>query len=138
MSSRAVRFAIAIVRGWTRLYTWRLPAAAREDRRAEIESDLWEFQQDSHSYHGLNPAVHTLIRLLLGIPDDLQWRTAHAAPTGRTLRIAAALAAAVLLLAALEILDLMRPRRLPLPPVDPRPNVSLTPSALQPSSKPNR
>ena len=131
-------FAIAVVRGWTRLYTWRLPAAAREGRRAEIESDLWEFQQDSDSHRRLNPAVHTLIRLLLGIPDDLRWRTSHACSRGRTLRIAAALGAAVLLLAALGILDLMRTRKLPLPPAAPRPDVSLTPAALQPLSKPNR
>jgi hypothetical protein len=138
MSSRAVRFVITIVRGWTRLYTWRLPAAVRDVRRAEIESDLWEFQHDSDSHRRLNPAVHTLIRLLLGVPDDLQWRTAHAFPRGRTLRIAVALAAAVLLLAALGILDLMRTRRLPLPPVEPRPDASLMPAALQPSSTPNR
>ena len=138
MRSRVVGFAIAIVRGWTRLYTWRLPAAVRDVRRAEIESDLWESQQDSDSHHRLNPAVHMLLRLLLGIPDDLQWRTAHASPRGRTVRIAAALAAAVLLLAALGLLDLMRTRKLPLPPGDPRPDVSLTPAALQPSSTPNR
>ena len=130
--------ALAVVRGWTRLYTWRLPAATREIRRAEIESDLWEFQQDSDGPRGLNPAVHTLIRLLLGIPDDLRWRTDHVSSRGKTLRIAAALVAAVLLLAALGILDLMRTRKLPLPPDDPRPDVSLTPVALQPSSKPNR
>lgn len=138
MRSRLVGFAIAAVRSWTRLYTWRLPAAVRGVRRAEIESDLWESQQDSDNHRRLNPAVHTLIRLLLGVPDDLRWRTAHASSRGRTLWMAAALTAAVLFLAALGILDLMRTRKLPLPPAAPRPDVSLTPAALHTSSKPNR
>lgn len=133
-----MRFAIAVVRAWTRLYTWRLPAAVRKARRAEIESDLWEFQRDSDNHRHLNPAVHTLIRLLLGVRDDLHWRRAHASFRGRTLRIAAALTATVLFLAALWVLDLMRTRKLPLPPAAPPPDVSFTPAALQPPSKPNR
>ena len=32
----------ALVRGWTWLYTCRLPDEMRETRRLEIESNLWE------------------------------------------------------------------------------------------------
>ena len=133
-----MRFAIAVVRAWTRLYTWRLPAAVREARRAEIESDLWEFQRDSDNHRHFNPAVHTLIRLLLGVPDDLHWRAAHASFRVRTLRIAAALTATVLFLAALWVLDLMRTRKLPLPPAAPPPRRFIHACSTSAPSKPNR
>jgi uncharacterized protein (TIGR03435 family) len=64
--------AASLVRGWARLYTSRLPAGVRERRRAEVESDLWESQQNEN---GRTPAgaLHVIVRLLLGIPDDLGW-----------------------------------------------------------------
>src|SRR5438094_8714239 len=46
MMSRLLRLAIAFVRKWTRVYTARMSPELREARRAEIESDLWEVQQD--------------------------------------------------------------------------------------------
>ena len=72
MTSLLTRSAASLVRGWTRLYTSRLPASVRERRRAEVESDLWESQQHQD---GCTPAaaLHVLARLLLGIPDDLGW-----------------------------------------------------------------
>jgi len=74
--SPSLSVALGIVRGWTRLYTARLPADAREERRAEIESDLWEFHEDARR-RGSSPtgiAILMLLRLVLGIHDDLIWR----------------------------------------------------------------
>ena len=62
------------MRGWTWLYTWRMSSPSRETRRAEIESDLWEFQCDAAEDHRLGSALHILVRLVIGIPDDLGWR----------------------------------------------------------------
>ena len=73
------RFAIAIVRAWTSLYTWRMSATLREERRAEIESDLWEFQHDRTESGSLEIAAQMLLRLVLGVPDDLGWRLEHTA-----------------------------------------------------------
>jgi TonB family protein len=71
MSDRR-RVAASCVRGWTRIYTWRLPRDAREARRAEVESDLWESAHDPDGViHG---GFHMLVRLLTGVPDDLGWR----------------------------------------------------------------
>jgi hypothetical protein len=68
--------AIGLVRGWTRLCTWRMDAACRDDRRAEIESDLWELHEDARrrrcSPEGI--AIHMLARLCAGVPHDLLWR----------------------------------------------------------------
>ena len=36
-----LRVAVWMVRGWSWLYTWRMPPAARDARLAESESDLW-------------------------------------------------------------------------------------------------
>ncbi len=66
--------AIACVRLWTRLYTSGLPPVVRNRRRAEIDSDLWEWRTDHAGEPGAPGAVHVLLRLLLGIPDDVAWR----------------------------------------------------------------
>jgi len=87
------RAAIAIVRAWTRIYTYGLPAGDRERRRAEIESDLWESAHDGTEQRLTTP--HIIRRLLLGIVDDLRWRVEAAPP--RRQAIAAVLTAAVLL-----------------------------------------
>jgi hypothetical protein len=70
MNSLVMGLAVNCVRGWTWLYTWRMPPAFRETRRAEIDSDLWEFQGDGAGDHRLGSALHILLRLLIGIPDD--------------------------------------------------------------------
>jgi hypothetical protein len=129
--------AAALVRRWTWLYTWPLPATVRQNRLAEIESDLWELQHEARSDR-LNPAVQMLVRLFLGIPDDLRWSIAQASWAGRTVRVAVAFVAAALLVLALGILDLMRTRRLPVPPAVPRPGVMLTPETGRPPFKPDR
>ena len=138
-ASLALGFATAIVRVWTRAYTWRLEPAVRDRRRAEIESELWEFQRDPE--RGAYPAVHTIARLLIGIPDDLSWRaecvSARRTPLRARLRIAAWTVATAVVIAALYILPLMtaatlpplpdKPRvRMPAPPPPPPPPVSYT------------
>ena len=108
------RFAVAVVRAWTRIYTWRLPPDLREARRAEIESDLWECQQDQNE-RGLTSAMHVFIRLMMGIPDDLGWRAEHADIGYSQLRrtLAASATAAALVLAALWAFTSLQPVELP-------------------------
>jgi len=68
--------ALAAARAWTRIYTARMAPAIRDARRSEIESDLWELHEDARR-RGASPtriAVHTLLRLVLGVGDDLLWR----------------------------------------------------------------
>jgi hypothetical protein len=104
-------FAFSLVRAWTALYTWRLPEPVREARRAEIESELWEFHADTDAGRGLNPAFHTLIRLVAGIPDDLIWRGENAAPFSAALRqFAIAGLAGALLVVAWTIASLQQPQ----------------------------
>jgi len=69
-------FAAACVRCWTRVYTWRLPDAVRDRRREEIESDLWESSQDPQMADR-QFVMQTMMRLAVGMADDLAWRRAQ-------------------------------------------------------------
>jgi hypothetical protein len=78
--SPALTLALAIVRGWTRVYTAGLPAAERDARRAEIDSDLWELHEDARRRHA-PPwwiAAHMICRVLLGFGHDIGWRAERA------------------------------------------------------------
>ena len=86
MRSVLLDVAVAAVRWWTRLYTWRMEPALGEARRAEIESDLWEFRQDRAHGSDVSPAAQVLVRLLRGVPADLAWRTEHTVAGERSLR----------------------------------------------------
>src|SRR4029077_8172215 len=72
-----LNIATAIVRAWTWLYTAGLDPDPRDDRRAQIESDLWDFKDDAaeQGVPEYSMAAHMLARVLLGVPDDLLWRT---------------------------------------------------------------
>ena len=72
--SRAMTLAVAVVKTWTRAYTWGVPSVWAEQRRADIECDLWEQQQDPNGARGVACAVHILARLVAGMTDDLRWR----------------------------------------------------------------
>jgi hypothetical protein len=72
--------AVSLTLWWTRLYTFGLPVAVREARRAEIESDLWESLHDPDVAH---PQI--LPRLAAGIVDDVCWRAAHLPNESRTM-----------------------------------------------------
>jgi hypothetical protein len=89
-TSRALRLAIAVVRLWTRLYTWRTPPQARDRRLEEIESDLWESGRDDDADRRRLPA-DVVLRLVLGIPDDLAWRIDQSNDSGRSRRFRLAL-----------------------------------------------
>ena len=62
------RFAVAtfLVRAWTRLYTLGVPVDLRDERRAEIESDLWESRQDAEAGGTASPALQIVLRLVRG------------------------------------------------------------------------
>lgn len=62
------------VRWWVSLYTWGLPPEVRHNRRAEIESDLWEQQSEVVGARTLAITTQVLARWLLGVPADLSWR----------------------------------------------------------------
>jgi uncharacterized protein (TIGR03435 family) len=57
-------------------------ANLRDQRRAEIDSDLWEFQHDDAANTGLGAAAHLMARVLAGVPDDLGWSLDQAAVAG--------------------------------------------------------
>jgi len=104
-----LQLAIAVVRAWTSLYTWRMSATLREERRAEIESDVWEFQHDRRKSGSLEVAAQMLLRLLLGMPDDLGWRLEHTALESErshgTILLAAGGIGALLFVCALSIIS---------------------------------
>src|SRR5437870_5699699 len=93
VTSPFVAVAVAAVRAWTRLYTWRLRTSLRDARRAEIESDLWELQHDPAARRGVSLAAHIAARLILGIPADMLWRAEHMASVGKPIRRVVALTA---------------------------------------------
>ena len=65
-----------LTRWWVRRYTWRLPAELQADRQGEIDSDLWEHQQDTAATgrRPIEAALEIFGRLVLGVPADLSWR----------------------------------------------------------------
>jgi hypothetical protein len=96
-----------------------MPPDLRDERRAESESDLWEFQQDEETKAGLGAAAHLVARLLAGIPDDLLWRSEHPSSRERRLGRTAALTTAGLLLALLWVFLQVRPAEPPHAPAPP-------------------
>jgi hypothetical protein len=76
MSTPIMKAAVGAVISWVRLYTIGLDADAKDARRAEIESDLWEHGAGNGA-EGVGPqttALQVLARLILGVPADLSWR----------------------------------------------------------------
>lgn len=70
------RSGTALVRTWVRAYTSGLPESAKSERRAELESDLWEQVHEDPASMAVGP--HILLRALLGVPADLTWRLEQA------------------------------------------------------------
>jgi len=75
-----------VVLGWVRLYTLGSEMGARNDRRAEIESDLWEHRNHVACEGEGSPvtSVSILGRWVAGIPADLSWRASQIGRSGRT------------------------------------------------------
>jgi hypothetical protein len=125
-NARVTALAVAAVRLWTWLYTSGLPVEVRNERRAEIASDLWECTHDPDGADDLRRPFHILLRLVRGVADDLRWRLARDRVTTAAVRVGAALTVALLVFITWWVLDLMRTRVLPVPP-DP-PSVSAPPA----------
>ncbi len=75
---------VALTRAWTAFYTSGLPGSVREERRTEIDCDLWEQQQLARLQHDTDIATARaiLLRFLTGMPADCAWR----AETGAMVR----------------------------------------------------
>jgi hypothetical protein len=71
-----MKLAIGLTRAWVRLYTKGLPPELRDDRRAEIESDLWEqgYDGEANGHDPQETGAEVLLRLVAGLPADLTWR----------------------------------------------------------------
>jgi len=97
---RLVPIVTALTRGWLRVYTCRLPVPVADERRAEIESDIWEMEHDPDVAGARLGGAIALARLVDGIPDDLAWRLDNAAIEEQLLvrRVFALTAAAMLVL----------------------------------------
>ena len=74
--SRGASVAVLFVRRWVSVYTFGLEPDVREERRAEMASDLWEHQQAGGL--GLRTTIEILVRSLLGSPADVSWRLEQA------------------------------------------------------------
>ena len=95
----APRLAASIVRLWTRAYTLGMPPEAAEARRREIDSDIWEEQNDPNP--GSRPTAFDLLqRLARGLPHDLIWRVEQMSFSGaharRTITVTATVAVVAL------------------------------------------
>lgn len=83
--SGVVRIVVNVARAWVRFYTSRMPPELRVIRRAEIDSDLWAHHKDAVE-EGLPPlitALQMLLRIWLGVLDDLSWCVEARQPTLR-------------------------------------------------------
>ena len=70
-----VSIAMSIVRAWTRLYTMSAPEGERDERRAEVLSDLHDHVSDSRGEGrgSAEVALQLLSRMVLGMRDDVAW-----------------------------------------------------------------
>jgi hypothetical protein len=66
----------AVVRRWVAVYTRGLPADVRQDRRDEIDDDLWsQLHESSDSGRADRSLAGEMVaRLVLGVPADVSWR----------------------------------------------------------------
>jgi len=64
------------VRRWVALYTRGLPAVIQQERRDEIDDDLWSHMQDAvgSTRAGESVAGDIVTRLVFGMPADVSWR----------------------------------------------------------------
>ena len=141
-------WAFALVRVWTSLYTIGMPAPLADARRAEIESDLWEFEHAlDRDDSQLPPFVHVLVRLLLGVPDDLLWRAELMDLRSRRRRTGVWIAAATAIIVTglwlresrqpLELPDLPRSPSWPMKPMPPPPPPPPRPPGYQRGAQEN-
>ena len=115
-----LRLANAVVRAWTRVYTWRVPSPLREARREEIESDLWEREHDPVADGRFSLPLRVVARMLIGIPDDLGWRVEQVNIMDGSLRFRIALTVGVAGLLGLWLVIVPKAKLLPPLPGPPR------------------
>jgi hypothetical protein len=116
MTPLALRLVVAVVRAWTRAYTFGLPSSIRDARRAEVESDLWECRADDAA----TLPLQIFGRLVLGVVDDLCWRVEGASTGARNVRDAMVVAfTAALAVACVWVALVHRPAAQPQPPAAP-------------------
>ena len=116
MNSILLRPAVGCVRLWTKIYTSGLPSDVRETRRAEIASDVWHSVHDPDCDAPWKLALQMILRLLLGVPNDLGWRAEHLTAPERS-RIRAVLAGGALCALVLTVAPAVwRPQSPPPPP----------------------
>lgn len=84
MTHVVLDIAIAAVRAWTRIYTWRMEPSLRDARRAEVDSDLWECQNDDRTPRAL--VLQMAGRLVAGVFHDLLWRIEQVSDRRRAAR----------------------------------------------------
>jgi hypothetical protein len=81
---RCIALAAALTRAWVAAYTLGVVHPLRDERRAELASDIWE-QAHATPAPGAVHALSLLWRCLRGVPADLSWRIEHRAGTGPAL-----------------------------------------------------
>ena len=116
--TRSLSIAIGLARVWTRAYTSALDPQVRDERRAEIESDLWESHEDARR-NGRSPhaaALHIAARVLLGIPHDVLWCTEHWRPSVTPMLRVAMITAVALFLILFWMTSVLENTPLPPPP----------------------
>jgi hypothetical protein len=72
--TRGADWAAGVARWWVMSYTRTAPVAAAADRRAEIESDLFEHVRSGADAGDARLARSIIGRTLRGVVDDLSWR----------------------------------------------------------------
>ena len=73
MRGLALQAVSHVCRLWVRVHTLGLPPDVRRSRIAEIESDIWEFRNDSRA-ETWSAAVAFGSRVASGMLDDVAWR----------------------------------------------------------------
>ena len=106
-----IRVVVGMTCLWSRLYTAGMPRDLRDRRRAEIESDIWE---STHVINRLSLG-HILVRLLMGVPDDVSWRCSHRSAAFGARLILTGLATGIVVATLVFLFSLGVPARLPTP-----------------------
>jgi hypothetical protein len=111
--------AIRLTRAWTRLYTSALDSALRDERRAEIESDLWESHEDARrsGRSADSVALHIVGRVVRGVPQDVLWCIEHRRPVAKPVLQVAVVTGAALVLMMFWVMSAFDSS--PLPPPSP-------------------
>ena len=129
-----LRLANAAVRAWARVYTWRLAPHIRDARRQDIESDLWEGEHDPAVDNRYSLPLLVFTRSVLGVPDDLGWRSEQEQTVDKSLRIGIALTGGIAgVLALWLVLESKTSPRLPALPAPPARTAAKYPPPPPPS-----